>query len=83
MRAQVEALKAALRAAHVPGLDLGGQCSQVKRKQEQEGLEQLEAQLRRWQGICEEHGVGVPEPEAKTTMDEEEEIELELGGLFD
>ena len=79
-RAQVELLKDALRVAHVPGLLAFGM--QPLREVSPEGLE---AQLRYWEGLCVQHGVGLPGPEGKATAteEEEEEEELDLGDLFD
>ena len=66
-------LKDALRVAHVPGL------------LQEVSPEGLEAQLRYWEGLCSQHGVGLPGPEGKATAteEEEEEEELDLGDLFD
>jgi hypothetical protein len=73
MRAQVETLKEALQAANVPGLGLGSHLREVN-------SEGLEAQLRYWEGMCSEHGVGLPGPEGKRTATDEE---VDLGDLFE
>ena len=77
VRARAEALKSALCAAHVPGLDVEKHCREVS-------AVGLEAQMSYWEGVCREHGVELPGPEGqKTAAEEEHEEEIDFGSLFD
>ena len=80
IRTQVETLKKALRAVHVPGLDVESRCPAP-------GVDAgLQAQLVYWEGVCRQHGVELPDPEEKKATDEEREDvteDVDLGSLFD